>query len=102
MKKLLAFVSALAFSAPAFADFVDGTIVNVTSTPAGLFIMVTGGALPANCSGTSGGWMMIPESAKTMIAVVLISRIQNTPARVFTSPIDGSGFCQVNQIDPAG
>ena len=56
--------------------------------------------LPDNCAGTIAGWMKIPESAKTMIAVTLIAKIQNSGVTVYTDGIDGSGFCIVNQVDP--
>jgi len=101
MKRILGLLSALTFSSPALpaADYAAGTIVNITSSAAGLFVMLNAAA-PDNCAGTPYGWMRIPESAKTMIAVTLISRIQNVPVVIYTSGIDSSGYCLVNQVDP--
>jgi len=56
--------------------------------------------VPDNCIGTPFGWMLIPESAKTMVAVTLIARLQNVLVTVYTNGRDVSGNCIVNQVDP--
>ena len=59
--------------------------------------------LPTNCSGTASGWMMIAAPYTGMIAFVtglwFSGNAASTQVVVYTSPVDGSGFCQVTQID---
>ncbi len=102
MKKILLVVVGLASALPAFAgpSWLGGTITNITSAPNGLYIMLDTG-VPDNCVGTPYGWMVIPESARTMVAVTLITRLQNVPVTVYTSGRDASGYCIINQVDPA-
>jgi len=55
--------------------------------------------VPDNCVGTAYGWMVIPETAKTMITVALLARLQNWPVVVYTDART-SGYCTINQLDP--
>jgi hypothetical protein len=99
--KLILGLCSLTFACPAFAppSWLGGNIINVTSVSGGLMIILDTG-LPDNCLGTPYGWMKIPETSKTMIAVTLLARIQNVPVVVYTDGMDSSGFCVINQVDP--
>jgi len=103
MKKILislvlAFSSQLANSAE---HYQSGAIKNITSTPAGLMIMMDSG-LPSNCEGTPFGWMLIEQKNTTMISVVLAAWASNNKSgTVYTSGRpNGTGYCIVNQFDP--
>jgi hypothetical protein len=90
----------LASPASAGPSWLGGNVINITSGPAGLYINLDTG-VPDNCVGTPYSWMLIPETAKTMIAVTLLSRLQNWPVVVYTSGRDASGYCIINQVDPS-
>lgn len=77
-----------------------GNISAVTSWSGGLMITLDSG-LPDNCAGTPYGWMTIAQTSKTMIAVALLAKIKNSPVVVYTDGIDASGYCTINQIQPA-
>jgi hypothetical protein len=78
-----------------------GAISDITSTREGLLLKLNSG-LPTNCTGTPWGWMIIPESNKTMVATALIlwaSGQRNVV--VYTDGYTGNGYCAINQLDPA-
>lgn len=87
------------------ATYQDGSITNMTLVGDSVFIMLNSG-LPDNCAGTPAGWMIIPGTAKAMSAFVLGLWMRGDASqvtlRVFTSGITGTGYCEINQIDPAG
>src|SRR5213592_1506271 len=101
MKKMLLGFCGLALALPALAasSWLSGTITNITASSGGLLIQLDTG-VPDNCAGTPYGWMLIPESARTMVAVTLITRLQNVGVTVYTTGRDGSGYCIINQVDP--
>ena len=77
--------------------YLAGYVVNMTSLPEGLMIMLDTG-VPDNCEGTPYGWMIIPEDNKTMVAVAMMAYLQSD--REITLCTDGSfysGYCRVNQ-----
>lgn len=89
----------------AYSTYQSGHIVNVTFAGNYALIMLDT-PLPDNCVGTPYGWMAVPESSKVMNAFVLGLWLRGDAAQtnvvVYTSGIDGSGYCQINQIDPVG
>jgi len=103
MKKIFLFLCGVALASPAFsgANWIGGNIIDITSATQGLMVRIDAG-VPDNCAGTFFGWMLIPDSARTMVAVTLIARLQNTPVAIYTSGLDASGQCIVVQVDPNG
>jgi len=104
LRKALAVVIAsmgLAQSSAYAADsYLGGTMTNITSTPAGLMIMLDSG-VPTNCTGTGYGWMLIPEANKTMIATALTMWVTGQRGVVvYTNGYNGQSFCVINQFDP--
>jgi hypothetical protein len=102
LRKILVAACGLMLGTPAHSEssWLAGNIVNISSGSAGLFIMLSTG-VPDNCAGTPYSWMLIPESAKTMIAVTLLARLQNWPVVVYTNGRDATGYCTINQVDPS-
>ena|SRR5258706_10128849 len=103
VNKLVLAIFALTLASPAFpgANFLGGNIIDINSTTAGLQIRLDTG-VPDNCVGTPFGWMQIPDSARAMVALTLIAKLQNTPVVVYTNGLDASGTCIVGQVDPNG
>ena len=82
-------------------SYLGGNVTNMTSYSGGLLIMLDSG-VPTNCTGTSYGWMLIRAENKVMIAVVLtMFAMGKKSATIYTSGILGSGYCEINQYDPA-
>lgn len=80
--------------------YLSGNMVNITSDAAGLRITLNSG-VPDNCQGVGYGWMLIPESNKTMVAVALAMwTTGNLHVTVYTNPLS-NGNCVINQFDPA-
>lgn len=76
---------------------VAGYVVNMTSMPEGLLVMLDAG-IPDRCEGTPYGWMIIPEENKTMVAVAMMAYMQND--RKITLGVNGTffgGYCLVGQ-----
>jgi hypothetical protein len=84
------------------ADAVTAHITRVSYITTGVLIMLDTGP-PTNCSGTPSGWMMIAAPYTAMIAFVsglwFRGDAAAKPLVVYTSSIDGTGFCQISQID---
>ncbi|WP_157598284.1 MULTISPECIES: hypothetical protein [unclassified Rhizobacter] len=101
LKAILSLVLATStIGAHAAEGYVTGSVTNLTSTPAGLLIMVDAGQ-PTNCTGAPGGWMLIRAEHKTMVATTLMMfALGKKGATVYTSGTGGSGYCEVNQYDP--
>jgi hypothetical protein len=79
----------------------SGRIVNITTLPQGLLLMLDSGP-PTSCAGTSYGWMLIPETAKTMVATTLLLWFSGSrEITVYVGPYSGSGYCNITQLDPA-
>lgn len=94
---LMALGSKSSFSA---VDYLQGNIVDMTSTKSGLMLKIDSG-FPGNCAGTPFGWMLIRSENKPMIALVLsMYAYGKRAAVVYTSPAVGGGFCEINQFDP--
>lgn len=98
--------SAALAAAAAYADqtHLAGRISNMTLAGDSVLIMLDTG-VPGNCAGTPYGWMRIPAVNKPMTAFVLGLWLRGdasaVPVTVYTSPPDSSGYCTVNQLDPA-
>jgi hypothetical protein len=88
--------------ARAGAGYQSGHITRVSYAAGGVLIMLDTGP-PTNCSGTPYGWMMIASQYTAMISWVTGLWFQGTAASVqvtvYTTGIDGTGTCQINQID---
>jgi len=100
---IAALLAAFVLVAPAaHADSQTGHITRVTYVGNTLMIMLDAGP-PTNCSATPFGWMMVPASYTPMIAFVSGLWFRGDAAAkslaVYTSGIDGSGYCQISQID---
>lgn len=102
MKKLLLLVL-LTFWKISMAGphYVSGEIANVTVTKSGMMFQFKGAALPDNCEGSSYGWMFIKQEDTTMISVFIASWMAGKlKAKVFSSGLNSSGVCEINQFDP--
>lgn len=102
----IAAVMALAStSAAAYDTYQDGRISNITVAGNTVMIMLDTG-MPTNCAGSPFGWMQIPENNKAMQSLVLGLWMRGDAAQtyvvVYTDARVGGGYCQINQIDPAG
>jgi hypothetical protein len=94
---IILFVTAPAFGGP---DYISGTIINYTAVSGGLLIMFDSG-IPDNCAGTPYGWIIIPETEKTMLAMALMRISQdNMQAAIYSSGQFYLGFCRANQFNP--
>ena len=90
-------------SANAQASYATGHITAVTSTTNGLMIMLDV-AVPTNCTGTPFGWLLIPETNKTMVTLVmglyLRDGFNSDVVTVYTGGIGSVGFCVIGQVQP--
>jgi hypothetical protein len=100
-RRTLLIAAVLAFST-VNADSQTGHITRVSYITSGVLIMLDVGP-PTNCSGTPYGWMMIAAPYTAMISFVSGLWFRGDAAAkqlaVYTSGIDGTGFCQISQID---
>ena len=100
---LLAFLTLCSTTANSGPTYNSGRITNVTFAGDTILVMLDVG-VPDNCAGTPYGWMMIPASSKSMSAFILglwlRGDLAQTSMSVYTSGRDGSGYCQIAQIDP--
>ncbi len=82
-------------------SWLGGNITNITSSKAGLSIILDSG-LPDNCQGVSYNWMRIKQEDSAMISVALtLWTTGKTSVTVYTDGIV-NGKCIINQLDPAG
>jgi hypothetical protein len=99
---LLAMYALMLNPAHAGAGYQSGHISRVSYTTGGVLIMMDSGP-PTNCSATPFGWMMIAPQYTALIAWVTGLWFQGTAASVqvtlYTAGIDGTGYCQISQID---
>ena len=60
--------------------------------------------LPDNCEGSPYGWMLVKQECSAMTSTTLALWIADKRSvTVYTSGIqNGSSFCVINQVDPAG
>ena len=102
MKKLLFALCGLALASPASSgpSWMNGNITQISSVSNGLMIMLDSG-VPDNCVGTPYGWMVIPDSAKSIVALTLVAKIYKSPVTVYTTGRDATGYCIVNQVQPS-
>jgi hypothetical protein len=88
--------------AHAGATYQSGHITRVAYATNGVLIMLDAGP-PTNCSATPYGWMMMAPQYTAMISWVTGLWFQGTAASVqvtlYTTGIDSTGYCQINQID---
>lgn len=82
----------------AAAEWNRGTMIDMTSTAAGLMVKLDTG-LPTNCIGVSMyGWMLIPEANRTMVAFAMSKWISLQRAVDLYVVVQG-GACIVTQVD---
>jgi hypothetical protein len=97
----LLIAGSLAF-ATVHADVQNGHISRVAYVTAGVLIMLDTGP-PSSCAATPYGWMMISAPYTAMISFVSGLWFRGDAASkslsVYTSGIDGTGYCQISQID---
>ena len=87
--------------ATAYANYVHGTVTDITSSSVGLYMKVNTNEVPTNCTGTPYDWIVITADKQTMISVALSMYLANhRDANIYTSGIGTSGYCEVNQYDP--
>jgi len=66
-----------------------------------MLIMMDAG-VPDNCQGTPYNWMLIEETHKTMLSVALAMwSTGKKSAVVYTTGLDGTGYCIIGQLDPS-
>jgi hypothetical protein len=86
------------------ANYVQGTISEITFLRDAILIRVNNGVPTTTCSGASGSWLRIPSEAKPLVALVtgewLRGNIPGAAVAVYGSGLDGNNFCTVTQIDP--
>ena len=79
-----------------------GHINNMTVADDEVYVKLDSG-LPDNCTGTSGGWMIVPSASKALKALVLAlwarGDMTATSVQIYTNGLVGS-YCEVDQIDP--
>jgi hypothetical protein len=109
MRRLSVLAAAVALlggiqSARAEESYQSGHITNVSFAGDTTLVILDSG-MPTNCAGTPFGWMMIQAAYKPIAAFVLGLRLtgnmSSVPVVVYTAGRDATGYCQVNQIDPA-
>jgi len=92
-------------SAHAEATYISGHISDVTFIRDAVYLRVDAG-LPGNCSATSYGWIRVPPENKPISSFILALWARGDAASVvvtvYTDAVDGTGYCSVNQLDPAG
>lgn len=90
--------------ATAGESFQGGIVFDHTSISTGLLIRFDPAVtpMPTNCAGASSNWMFIPQTSKIMVAVTLMALASsNRWMTVYTSGVGASGYCEINQVDPA-
>jgi hypothetical protein len=92
-------------AARAESYYVLGSITGITYMDDTVLVQLSSG-VPGNCAGTPYGWMRVPPSNRAMIAFVTGLWMRGDAASVtvvlYTSGIDGSGYCAITQLDPPG
>lgn len=107
MRSIMSFfvIGVLLWSPVSFgaSTYLSGNIKNLTTTTQGLLIMLDTG-LPDNCEGSPYGWMSVKQECSAMTSTTLALWIAGKRSvTVYTSGIqNGSSFCVINQVDPAG
>jgi hypothetical protein len=86
-------------SAVAEEAYLYGTLTNVTVSSAGDLLIQLSTGVPTQCTGVGYGWMTIPASNKTMIAIAILTMQSRGAVTVYTFPLSG-GQCVINQFDP--
>lgn len=84
--------------------YVTGNITQITSITEGLLIKLEEGNLPNLCKNkTAFGWMLIPQSRKTIIAVTLSQWYQkkrNVTVYVDSDYTNNKNYCTIKQVAP--
>ena len=102
---LLCMLLCASFGARSAETYLGGYITNVTFAGDAVLVQLNAGGLPTNCTGSPYGWMHVPASYKAMQTLVLGLWMRGDASQVYvTIYTDGlvNGYCQINQIDPAG
>jgi len=88
--------------AQAYSTYAVGHITRVSFATNGVIIMLDVG-VPANCTGVAYGWLVVSSASTPLVAFVTGLWMRgDAPQKqlvVYTSGIDSTGACQVNQID---
>src|SRR6185437_903563 len=88
--------------AQAYSTYAAGHITRVSFATTGVMIMLDVG-VPANCTGVAYGWLMVSSASTPLVAFVTGLWMRGDASQkelvVYTSGIDSTGNCQVNQID---
>lgn len=81
--------------------WLSGNINNITTMRGAMLIMLDTG-VPDNCQGTPYGWMLIRQEDRVVVNMVMAMwASERRNATVYTvGMVDG--WCEVQQIDPAG
>ena len=92
---------AAVFALPVHADtgYLTGPVSDLTSFSDGSLGIRLSNGVPGNCTGVAYGWMSIPASNKTMIAVALLVWQNKGSVTAYTDALSG-GLCTINQFDP--
>lgn len=96
----------LAIGSPAFAQsevgqgHVAGVISNLTATPAGLLVVMSGSTHPLNCVSPPGGWMLIKSEYQVMISLTMTNFYNGQKSFVIYTTPSSADYCQVSQVDP--
>ena len=105
--KMTAIACLMTIGGPALAQsevgqgHVAGVISNISSTPAGLLIMMSGSAHPLNCVSPPGGWMLIKSEHAVMISLTMTNFYNGQKSFVIYTTSSSADYCQVIQADPA-
>jgi len=86
------------------ANYVQGTISEITFLQDGILIRVNNGVPTTTCTGAYGSWLRISSEAKPLIALItgewLRGNIPGAAVVVYGSGLDGNNYCTVTQVDP--
>lgn len=87
----------------AATDYIFGTVTRYTSGTNGLMLMIDGGALSTNCTGSPYGWMSIGQANKAMMAAFLAAYyLSDRSAAVYTQATAAGQYCVVTRFDSGG
>ena len=103
MKKFMitCFCFCVSITAHANTNYKSGTISNLTSTTAGIMIMLDTG-IPTFCEGTPYGWMLVKNVNSAMVSTVLAAWVSGKKTGTVYVSQRTSGYCIINQFDPNG
>ncbi|MBF0298633.1 MAG: hypothetical protein HQK51_07935 [Oligoflexia bacterium] len=99
-KIMVCLLLAVITSGVAFAeDFhLGGKVNRITSVENGLLVMLDSG-VPTKCQGTPYGWILIPETNKTMVTLAILANQLNLKYVVIYTKGLVNGVCTATQVD---